>query len=331
MGATDAFLLDASSRTVSDVVARNGPSVAAVRTAGPGGQGGGSGSGFLFTPDGYLLTNSHVVRAGQPGLPEGKAKLAYGVLLGDGRDFAARWVGDDPDTDLAVLHIDGLSRGSLSHAPLGTTVGLKRGEIAIAIGNPLGFEHTVTSGIVSALGRSMRTSTGRLIPNVIQTDAALNPGNSGGPLLNARGEVIGVNTAIIRGAQSICFAVAIDTATWVIPQLLQHGRVRRGHLGVGGSTAPLHRRVVLAYGLTQENGVRVLQVEKGSPADAAGVREGDVIVGLDGVDIDSVDRLHQTLDATRIHRDCVVKLLRGTVSPQPMYFTVRPAERASGG
>ena len=326
MGATDAFLLDAYSQTVTGVVDRVGPAVAAVQVGEPGATAGG-GSGFLFTPDGYLLTNSHVVRAGQPAYPPGATKLAYFVSLADARGYRARWVGDDPDTDLALLHIDGFSQGALTHASLGSSVGLKRGEIAIAIGNPLGFEHTVTSGIVSALGRSMRTSTGRLIPNVIQTDAALNPGNSGGPLLNARGEVIGVNTAIIRGANSICFAVAIDIATWVIPQLLQHGRVKRGHLGVGGSTVPLHRRVVLAHGLDQHSGVRVLQVEKGSPADRAGVREGDVIVGLDGVAIDSVDRLHQTLDASRIQRDCTLKLLRGTLSPQPLYLQLRPTER----
>ena len=326
VGAQDAFLLDAYSQAVSGVVDRVGPSVAAVRV---GAENGGGGSGFLFTPDGYLLTNSHVARAGRTTLPSGDKRLSYQVSLADGREFQARWVGDDPDTDLAVLHIDALSQGALTNAPLGTSTGLKRGEIAVAIGNPLGFEHTVTSGIVSALGRSMRTSTGRLIPNVIQTDAALNPGNSGGPLLNARGEVIGVNTAIIRGANSICFAVAIDIATWVIPQLLQHGRVRRGHLGVGGSTAPLHRRVVLAHGLTQSSGVRVISVEKGSPADRAGLRTDDVIVGLDGILIDSVDRLHQTLDATRVQRDCAIKLLRGTLSPQPLYLTVRPTERSA--
>jgi len=176
----------------------------------------------------------------------------------------------------------------------------------------------------------MRASNGRLIPDVIQTDAALNPGNSGGPLLNSRGEVIGVNTAIIRGAQAICFAVAIDTAGWVIPQLLQHGRVRRAHIGVAGSTVPLHRRVVLAYGLARASGVRVAGLSKGSPAEAAGLREGDVIVGLDGVDIDSVDKLHQTLDAGRIQRECMIKLLRGTLSPQPMYLGVRPVERLAG-
>jgi S1-C subfamily serine protease len=327
LGASDTFLLDAYSQTVTGVVDRVGPSVAAVHVGERDAAGSGGGSGFLFTPDGYLLTNSHVVRAGRPTRPE--PKPAYRVSLADAREFQARWVGDDPDTDLAVLHIDGLSQGGLTHAPLGTSVGLRRGEIAIAIGNPLGFEHTVTSGIVSALGRSMRTSTGRLIPDVIQTDAALNPGNSGGPLLNARGEVIGVNTAIIRGAQAICFAVAIDIAKWVIPQLLQHGRVRRGHLGVGGSTVPLHRRVVIAHGLVQPSGVRVLSVEKGSPADRAGLHEGDVIVGLDGVVIDSVDRLHQTLDVSRIQKDCALKILRGTLSPQPLYLQLRPIERLS--
>ena len=325
MGATDAFLLDAYSRTVSEVIDRVAPSVAAVRVGGSG-----AGSGFLFTPDGYLLSNSHVVRAGRPAFPKGQAKPAFAVSLDDGREFAARFVGDDPDTDLAVLHIDGLSNGALTHAPLGRSAGLRRGEIAIAIGNPLGFEQTVTAGIVSALGRSMRAQSGRMIPDVIQTDAALNPGNSGGPLLNARGEVIGVNTAIIRGAQALCFAVAIDTAGWVIPQLLQHGRVRRAHLGVGGTTVPLHRRVVLAYGLKQDHGVRVLNVEPGSPADRAGLHVGDVIVGLDGLDIDSVDRLHQALDASRIQRDGMVKLLRGTVSPQPIYLSVRPIERTGG-
>ena len=330
MGATDAFLLDSYSRAVSDAVDRVGPSVAAVQVGAADSGGGRDGSGFLFTPDGYLLINSHMARAGKAAFAAHEPRPAYRVSLADGREFQARWVGDDPDTDLAVLQIDGLSQGNLTHATLGSSVGLKRGEIAIAIGNPLGFEHTVTSGIVSALGRSMRTSSGRLIPNVIQTDAALNPGNSGGPLLNARAEVIGVNTAIIRGAQSICFAVAIDIATWVIPQLLQRGRVRRGHLGVGGGTVPLHRRVVLAYGLARDHGVRVLSIEKGSAADHAGLHVGDVIVGLDGVEIDSVDRLHQTLDESRIQRDCAVKLLRGTLSPQPMYFNVQPSELATG-
>ena len=327
MGANDAFLQDAYSRTVSDVVERVGPSVAAVRLHGAGGADErlGGGSGFLFTPDGFVLTNSHVVRAGKPPTAA-RPELRHQVSLADGREFDARWVGDDPDTDLAVLSIDGLSRGSLAHAPLGRSAGLKRGQIAIAIGNPLGFEHTVTAGIVSALGRSMRTSTGRLIPDVIQTDAALNPGNSGGPLLDSNGEVIGINTAIIRGAQAICFAVAVDIAHWVIPQLLQHGRVRRGYLGVAGQTQELHRRVVLTYELPNSSGVRVMSVEAGSPAARVGVQEGDVIVGLDGVPIASVDALHQTLDASRVNRDCVLKLIRGVRTPAPLYLTVRPAE-----
>jgi S1-C subfamily serine protease len=330
MGANDAFLQDAYSRTVSDVVERVGPSVAAVRLR-KGGEGRsesdalGGGSGFLFTPDGYVLTNSHVVRAGGPTAAL-KPDVRHGISLADGREFDARWVGDDPDTDLAVLSIDGLSKGALAHASLGRSAALKRGQIAIAIGNPLGFEHTVTAGIVSALGRSMRTQAGRLIPDVIQTDAALNPGNSGGPLLDSNGAVIGINTAIIRGAQAICFAVAVDIATWVIPQLLQHGRVRRGHLGVAGQTQELHRRVVLAYELPQSHGVRVTTVEANSPAARVGMREGDVIVGLDGVAIGSVDALHQTLDASRINRDCVIKLIRGVRSPAPIYLTVRPAE-----
>ena len=185
-------------------------------------------------------------------------------------------------------------------------------------------------GIVSALGRSMRTSSGRMIPDVIQTDAALNPGNSGGPLLDSRGDVIGINTAIIRGAQSICFAVAVDIAGWVIPQLLQHGRVRRGYLGVGGQTQTLHRRVALAYELPQASGVRVSSVEPNSPAALAGVRTHDLIVGLDGVVIDSVDALHQALDASRVNRDCALKLIRGATSPVPVYLSVRPTEVLRG-
>ena len=219
MGASDASLLDAYSLTVSDVVERAAPAVVAVSVT-SGAQGLGSGSGFLYTPDGYLLTNSHVVRAGGRTSPK---NLSCRVSLADGREASARFVGDDPDTDLAVLHVDPISTGALPALALGRSAELKRGEIAIAIGNPLGFEHTVTAGIVSALGRSMRASTGRLIPDVVQTDAALNPGNSGGPLLNSRAEVIGVNTAIIRGAQALCLAVAVDIASWVLPQLMRHG------------------------------------------------------------------------------------------------------------
>jgi len=330
MGATDQFLLDAYSSTVSEVVDRVGAGVAAVHLlrhkGGSERQREGGGSGFLFTPDGYLLTNSHVVRAGQKQRPV-STQMSYRVSFSDGQQFAARWVGDDPDTDLAVLRIDSPAVGSLPATALGTSAGLKRGEIAIAIGNPLGFEHTVTAGIVSALGRSMRASTGRLIPDVIQTDAALNPGNSGGPLLNSRGEAIGVNTAIIPGAQAICFAVAIDIAAWVIPQLMQHGRVRRGYLGVGGSPAAITRRVALAFELAQSSAVRVQTIEPDSPAAKAGLRLNDVIIGVDGVTIDSVDKLHQTLDASRIHRDCMIKIIRGALTPEIVYLSVRPTER----
>ena len=327
MGANDAFLLDAYSSTVSGVVERAGPSVAAVRVSSRAADREaalGNGSGFVFTPDGYLLTNSHVARAGVRGAA---VAMRYRVSLSDGRELEARWVGDDPDTDLAILSVDAVSRGALAPLALGRSAQLRRGEIAIAIGNPLGFEHTVTAGIVSALGRSMRAASGRLIPDVIQTDAALNPGNSGGPLLNARGEVVGVNTAIIQGAQAISFAVAIDIAAWVIPQLLQHGHVRRAYLGVGGVTTLLDRRVVRAFALTQSHAVRVSALEPGSPAALAGLREGDLIVGLDGVTIDSVDRLHQTLDGSRVQRDCMLKVLRGNGGAGPLYLGVRPSEQ----
>ena len=326
MGANDPLLLDTYSQAVSAVVDRVAPSVAAVRVANGGGDGG-HGSGLVFTSDGYLLTNSHVVRAGRAAAPRGSH---VAVALGDGSESGAEWVGDDPDTDLAVLRVVGGSASStLATATLGRSADVRRGEIAIAIGNPLGFEHTVTAGIVSALGRSMRATTGRLIPDVIQTDAALNPGNSGGPLLNSRGEVIGVNTAIVRGAQSLCFAVAIDTASWVIPQLLRHGRVRRGYLGVGGQTVALHRRVVVHHALGQSHGVRVVAVEAGSPAALARVREGDTIVAIDGEPIESVDALHQALGERRIQKDCALRLLRGDASPEVLYVSVRPSERAS--
>jgi S1-C subfamily serine protease len=336
MGATDAFLLDEYSRTVAGVIAAAAPAVVAVR---PGankarrtdgsGTGSGMGSGFLFTPDGYLISNAHVVRSGRAA----PAPREHRVSLADGREFAAEWVGDDPDTDLAVLRIDATRDGASAHVPhlgLGQSAQLQRGQIVVAIGNPLGFEHTVTAGIVSALGRSLRASNGRLIPDVVQTDAALNPGNSGGPLLDGQGRVVGVNTAIIRGAQSLSFAVAIDIAAWVIPQLLRHGRVRRAHLGVGGQTVALDRRLVLAFELSDSSAVRLEHVEPGSPAAAAGLRNGDLLVGLDGQAVPSVDRLHQLLDAERIGRDCVLKLLRGTRTPQALFATVRPLERAAG-
>ena len=325
MGARDLDLLDAYSQTVSGVAERVGPSVAAVQVLGRNGKPAGSGSGFLFTPDGYLLTNSHVVRAGRAARPD--ASAAFNASFSDGRHFSARWVGDDPHTDLAVLQVDGLSQGALTSATLGRSADVRRGEIAIAIGNPLGFEHTVTAGIVSALGRSMRASTGRMIPDVIQTDAALNPGNSGGPLLNSRGEVIGINTAIIAQAQSICFAVAVDIASVVIPQLLRHGRVRRGWLGVGGSTMALDRRIIVPLGLVQSHAVRVLSVEPASPAASAGLRQGDLLLGIDGQDIASVDALYQALGPESVGRECALKVLRPG-SAAPIYLRARPVEAA---
>ena len=325
MGSRDLELLDAYSQSVARVAERVGPSVAAVQPLDRHGKPAGSGSGFLFTPDGYLLSNSHVVRAGGKRRPDASAQ--FHASFSDGRHFTARWVGDDPHTDLALLQVDGLSQGALTPAPLGRSADVRRGEIAIAIGNPLGFDHTVTAGIVSALGRSMRASTGRMIPDVIQTDAALNPGNSGGPLLNSRGEVIGINTAIIPQAQSICFAVAVDIAGVVIPQLLRHGRMRRGWLGVGGSTMALDRRIIVALGLRQEHAVRVLSVESGSPADLAGLRTGDLLLGMDGQDIASVDALYQALHPERVGKDCVLKVLRPGATAA-LYLQVRPLEAA---
>ncbi|MBS0343593.1 MAG: trypsin-like peptidase domain-containing protein, partial [Proteobacteria bacterium] len=260
-GGDDAELLDAYSETVAGTVERVRDAVVAIAAhAAPGKGRGGTGSGFLFTPDGYLLTNSHVVH--------GAARLE--VLRPDGTRSEAQLVGEDPDTDLAVLRI-GASR-ALPHLTLGDSSRLRVGQIAIAIGNPLGFNHTVTSGIVSALGRSLRSKAGRMIDNVIQTDAALNPGNSGGPLLDSRGRVIGVNTAIIPGAQAICFAVAVNSAQWVLTQLFTHGRVRRAFIGLSGSTVPLSRRAARVLEVqSQESCVRVSEVQPNSPAAIAGL------------------------------------------------------------
>jgi S1-C subfamily serine protease len=257
----------------------------------------GSGSGFIFTPDGLILTNSHVVHA--------SGKLD--VTLNDGRHFDASLIGDDPSSDLAVIRI---SAHSLRAVPLGDSEKTRVGQIAIAIGNPYGFQCSVTAGVVSALGRSLRSESGRLIDNVIQTDAALNPGNSGGPLVNSRGEVIGVNTAVILPAQGICFAVAINTAKFVAGQLIQNGRIRRAYLGVGGQTVAIPRAVVRAQQLQRTTGVLVISVEPGSPAERGELREGDVILALDGWPVTSVDDLHRLLTEARIEASCNVELLR---------------------
>lgn len=307
--ATDDALLDAYSRTVIGALERVQQAVAFISVerrlpgdaSGSGGRGarGGTGSGFLFTPDGYLLTNSHVVH--------GATHIR--VTLADGARFDADLVGDDPDSDLAVLRIG--SPEPLPHVELGESGKLRVGQIAIAVGNPLGLAQTVTTGVVSALGRSLRANSGRMIYDVIQTDAALNPGNSGGPLINSAGQVIGVNTAIIPGAQAICFATAIDTAKWVIMQLFAYGHVRRAYIGVAGTTTPLSRRVQRYFGLSAASGVRVMEVVRHSPAAAAGVRTDDTIVGIDGVEVESVDGLQRVLDASRIDRVVSVAVLRG--------------------
>src|SRR5216684_4181152 len=315
-GGGDGALLDAYSAAVVAASERVGPAVVhvevaqAVRSNGGEGKRRGSGSGFVFTPDGFILTNSHVVHGAR----------SIQVSFADDASFDAALVGDDPDTDVAVIRIAG---HQLPTATLGSSRRLRAGQLAIAIGNPYGFQHTVTAGVVSALGRSLRSMTGRLIDDVIQTDAALNPGNSGGPLVNSRGEVIGVNTAIIPFAQGICFATAIDTAKWVVEQLLRFGRVRRGYIGVGGATTPLSRRDVLFHGLGAGAGVRVESIEPGGAARQAGIEPGDVIIGYDGENVAGVDELHRLLSAERIGKATRVTLLRRT---QKLDLPIRATE-----
>jgi len=257
----------------------------------------GHGSGFIFTPDGFILTNSHVVH--------NASKIE--ATLTDGRRFQADLVGDDPETDLAVVRIEA---GTLVPASLGDSQTLRVGQLVIAIGNPYGFQCTVTAGVVSALGRSLRSRTGRLISNVIQTDAALNPGNSGGPLVTSQGQVVGVNTAIILPAQGICFAIAANTAKFVAARLIRDGKIRRSFIGVAGQDVPLPRRVVRLNGLEAASGVLVASVEAQSPAETAGLREGDVIVGYDDHPVAGIDALHQLLTDERVGVAARVTVLR---------------------
>jgi S1-C subfamily serine protease len=294
---SDTALLDAYSEAVSGAVSAAHPAVVHIEVRG-GKAPEGTGSGFFISPDGYLLTNSHVVH--------GATELR--VFLADGRKLSADLIGDDPDSDLAVLRV---SADELAHLSLADSNAVRLGQIAIAIGSPMGFQQSVTAGIVSGLGRSLRGASGRLIDNVIQTDAALNPGNSGGPLVNTRAEVIGVNTAIIRPAQGICFAIASNTVRWVAAWLIKEGRIRRSFIGVAGQTVPLLRKLIHHHRLTRETGVLVAGFEPDSPGARAGLLEGDIILALDGVPTPAVDALHKLLTGDRIGERAIVTFLRG--------------------
>ncbi len=320
----DAALLDDYSRTVIRAVERVSPSVVNIdvfkmarprrqegggsgpeegsgTTGEPGGGRevrAGTGSGFIFTPDGFILTNSHVVA--------GAGRVD--VTLNDGRRLPAQLVGDDPNTDLAVVRVQA---PGLVAATLGESRSIRPGQVVVAIGNPYGFQCTVTTGVVSALGRSLRAGSGRLIDNIIQTDAALNPGNSGGPLLNATGEVIGVNTAVIISAQGICFAIAIDTVKFVAGRLIKDGRIRHASLGVAGQNVPLHRRLVRFHHLERETGIFVVSVEEGSPARQADIRDGDLIVAFEDQPVAGIDDLHRYLTDARVGARSRLTILRG--------------------
>jgi S1-C subfamily serine protease len=308
----DDSLLDAYSRAVTSAVGIVSPSVvnievhqAAGRTrSGEPRERRGGGSGFVFTPDGLILTNSHVVH---------DAKRIE-VTLADGRRMPASAIGDDPASDLAVIRIDEarVDEPGLTAAALGDSQQLRVGQLVVAIGNPYGFQSTVTAGVVSALGRSLRSYSGRLIDDVIQTDAALNPGNSGGPLVDSAGRVVGVNTATILPAQGICFAIGINTAKFVASRLLRDGRIRRSYIGVSAQTVPVHRRVVRFYDLAKESGALVLSVEENSPAKRAGLRDGDIIVALEGHAVAGVDDLHRVLADIRAGASCSLTVLRHT-------------------
>ena len=312
----DSELLDAYSRTVVSAVARVAPTVVNIdakqRVSARRGERevSGNGSGFVIAPDGFILTNSHVVHDAS----------AITVNLPDGREYPARLTGDDPDTDLAVIRIDA---SQLAHVRLADSENLRVGQLVIAIGNPLGFEASVTAGVISALGRSMRAQSGRLIDNIIQTDAALNPGNSGGPLVNSAGEVVGVNTAMIRPAQGICFAIGSNTAKFVAGWLIKDGKIRRSYVGVAGQNVPIHKRIVRFYGLPLETAVLVVSVEKDSPAERAGLRDGDLIVAFNGQPIGSVHHLHKVLVGDQIGVSASLTIVRHT---EKLELPILPAE-----
>jgi S1-C subfamily serine protease len=316
----DEALLDAYSRSVIEAAEKVSPSVVYIQVTSTRTtrrqeqrEATGSGSGFVFTPDGFILTNSHVVH--------GASKID--VALMDGRRFQAQLIGDDPDTDLAVIRINA---PNLVPASLGSSNLIRVGQLVIAIGNPYGFQYSVTAGVVSALGRSLRAQSGRLMDGVIQTDAALNPGNSGGPLVNTRGEVVGVNTATILPAQGICFATSINTAKFVAGRLIRDGRITRSYIGFAGQNVPIPRRVVRFYQLMVESGVLIVSFENNanqSPAKEAGLLAGDLIIEFDGYPISGIDDLHRLLTDERIGRKTPVTIIRGT---QKLTIDVVPRE-----
>ena len=313
----DAELLDAYSTTVADTIERVSPAVAHIQVQGERGgrMARGTGSGVVVSPDGLVLTNNHVV--------EDATRIE--LTLGESWSFAARIVGRDPDTDLAVLRAE--TTETLPSVQLANSKRVRPGQIAIAIGNPLGFQSTATAGIVSAVGRSLRANNGRLIDDVIQTDAALNPGNSGGALVNSRGAVIGINTATIMGAQGICFAVASNTAQHVLTQILAHGRVRRAKLGLGGQQVALDARLRHRSGVEQKSAVRIMEVLPDGPAARAGLRAGDLVLALDQELVTGVDDLVRLLDSSRIGSVVEVGFLRGETQ---MHLRMEPEERLGG-
>ena len=317
----DEPLLDAYSRAVTNAVEKVSPAVVNIDVVGQirSRRGNnprlpqetrGNGSGFIFTPDGYILTNSHVVH--------NATKIE--VTLSDGRRCQAELIGDDPDTDLAVIRINA---PNLVAAKLGDSQSLKAGQVAIAIGNPYGFQCTVTAGVVSAVGRSFRSNSGRLIDDIIQTDAALNPGNSGGPLVSSRGEVIGVNTAIISRAQGICLAIPINTAKFVVGPLIRDGKIRRSYIGVGGQTVPLPRRLINFHNLAVESGILIISIEDNSPAQKVGLLERDVIVGFGEKAIANIDDLHKVLSHEQVGVDSSLTIIRRS---EKMILDIVPEE-----
>ena len=304
----DHELFDAYSRAVTGAAAQVAPAVVNVEAKGA------SGSGFVFTPDGLILTNSHVI-----------AGMTHAsVTLLDGRRLHADVLGDDPDTDLAVLRVSG---SDLQPAQLGDSSTLVPGQLVVAIGNPFGFQHTVTAGVVSALGRGLRARTGRLMENLIQTDAALNPGNSGGPLVTSAALVVGINTAVIRGGQGIAFAVPVNTARDVISVLIRDGHVRRAVVGISAHTAPIARRIVHDHSLPNDRGVLVSEVQPGSPADAAGLIPGDVVIDIGGTPVATIDALHRELRGERIGQPVPLRLLRRGAPRRVVVIPAEPTEQ----